>query len=174
MNKKKLMIWSLITVAIVILLALIVITIMTPARLNRSVKEEDPSAVYGEISTTDATEILDVEQYDQERHDDSDIWDNSWEEGEIVPDDGVNCYYKNMECVFNYIPIGVVATLREETSEFLIQNGYEDDTSIEIIENTIEGNRENVNFSCVMEKYPDETLVVSYDSRKGIVEFKIQ
>lgn len=174
MNKKKLIIWSLITVAIVISLALIVITSMTQARLDRSAKEDVSSVVYGEINTADATEILNVEQYDQERHDDSDIWDNSWEEGEIVPDDNINCYYKNMECVFNYIPIGVVATLREETSEFLIQNGYEDDTSIEIIENTIAGNRENVNFSCVLEKYPDETLIVSYDSRKGIVEFKIQ
>lgn len=121
-----------------------------------------------------STETVMGNDYDSLSHEDSDVWKDEYESDVFVEDDGIDCYYSNMEVVFPYIPIGVVQTLRQETNDFLQQNGYRDATMITIHENMIIGDRNKVTFSCSIAEYPDKTLNVTFNTDTRIVEFTIR
>lgn len=169
-NDKKKMVLLLVVTLVICITACVFVLISFSRR-----EPYDPSATkYGELTdVADETVLSEKELYDATEHDDSDLWKDEYED-EFVPDDGIDCYYKNMEIVFNYIPIGVVKTLRLETSEYLSLNGYSKATELEILEDTIIGDRSNVTFSCTMLEYPDKTLVVNYNTTRKTVEFDVK
>ncbi len=123
-----------------------------------AIEDDGINLYYKNIDDSEFGDKVDTDTYDQEIHEDSDYWDESWESDIAIEDDGINLYYKNMETIFNYLPIGVVKTLRQETSEFLIRNGYSDETSVTILTNTIIGDRNEVVFQCTVDSYPVKTL----------------
>lgn len=141
---------------------------------NSNTNSNDTEPTYGTIDDSEFGDKVDTDTYDQEIHEDSDYWDESWESDIAIEDDGINLYYKNMETIFNYLPIGVVKTLRQETSEFLIRNGYSDETSVTILTNTIIGDRNEVVFQCTVDSYPDMIISIHYKPRIGIVDFNFE
>ena len=156
-----------------IIIAIPVITSLTflLRHFKNHTSDSGANQTYGTIDLDERDSEIDKNAYDQEMHEDSDYWDDSWESDIAIEDDGINLYYKNMETVFHYLPIGVIKTLRQETSEFLIRNGYSDETSITILTNTIIGDREEVEFQCTVDNYPDMVISIHYKPRIGIVDF---
>ena len=163
--KRKIIVWSL-------LIGVIAVIIISINYIMLKRREPMQQTDYAEYEASTETEPRN--DYDSLSHDDSDVWKDEYESDVFVEDDGIDCYYSNMEVVFPYIPIGVVQTLRQETHDFLQQNGYRDATMITIHENMIIGNRDKVTFSCSIAEYPDKTLNVSFNTKTRIIEFTIR
>lgn len=163
--KRKIIVWSL-------LIGVIAVIIISINYIMLKRREPMQQTDYAEYEASTETEP--GNDYDSLPHDDSDVWKDEYESDVFVEDDGIDCYYSNMEVVFPYIPIGVVQTLRQETHDFLQQNGYRDATMITIHENMIIGNRDKVTFSCSIAEYPDKTLNVSFNTKTRIIEFTIR
>ncbi len=135
--------------------------------------EPETQVEYAQIETSTVDdEWIDTDTYDAMEHEDSDVWKDEWEEDEEeVPVDDNPLYYTNMEVVFDYLPIGVIKTLRDETWEFLQHNSFRHGKAVTILEDQIEGDRDDVKFYFTVEELDGFLFSAHYDTRHKVVEF---
>lgn len=101
---------------------------------------------------------LSQEWFDREVSDDDDVFGYDIEH---TPTDSY-IEIQNADLVYNDLTLQALSLLKPTCEEYLFSNGYEDARTLNIIENSLSGDKSALSFDCSIAEYPNTILEVTY------------